>query len=918
MFTLTSASARSAVCFAALAAVLAVPVAPRHAAAAAAPTTPTFMLSWGVPGISGGQFAGPAAVAVDAFGNVYVADTGNHRVQKFDVQGHFLLSWGGFGNAPSKFNNPTGIAVDVSGNIYVVDQGNFKVKEYTNTGSLLHQWGSPGTGSGQFTGAVGIAVDNAGNFYVSDAADRIQKFSSNGTFVLQWGTTGSGAGQLSAPAGLATDDQGNVYVADQGNHRVQKFNGTGAFLAQWGSIGSGAGQLDQPHGVAVDALGNVYVAELGNDRIQKFAADGTSLTRWGFLGNNVGTFDQPSGVSVDAAGNVFVADAANARVQKFSGAGVPNFLAAPAFSLNIGSSGSGDGQFNTPTAVATDAAGGVFVTDAINCRVQKFSGLGVYSLRFGTSGSAPGQLFGPSGIALDPFGNVFVTNLDNRIAKFTVAGAYVTQWGSAGAGAGQFSNPYGIAVDPSGNVYVADTNNHRVQKFSNTGTFLAQWGSVGTGDGQFTAPRGVAADRAGNIYVTDNTARVQKFTSSGTFLAQWTFAPAPLNAFSAVAVDALGDVYVTNAGPSASVEKYTPEGTPVAQWGSYGTGSGQFAPPWGLSVDATGNVNVADNGGARVVKFTTPPALKYVADVGNDQGRQVRLTFKGASQDAPSNGGITSYAIYRRVEPLLGASSSTPAAPSSADLAGWDYVGSQPAAGDAEYSMVVPTLADANPSSTWYSAYLVRALAADGITHFDSFADYGYSIDNLSPPAPSPVAAAYAGSATHLHWGVSGAADFATFRLYKGGIADFSPAPATLLAATTDTGYVDAGPAGNWYKVSAVDFNGNESPYAAFQHLETTAVGPQPSAVFALDGVRPNPAVGRTLNVSFSLPAARRARLELLDVMGRLVASADVGAMGAGGHVVDLAAGRPLAPGLYLVRLTQGGEARTARVVVTR
>ncbi len=893
--------------------------------AGTAPTTPTFMLTWGTPGSAGGQFTAPGALAVDAAGNVYVADTGNDRIQKFDGQGHYLTSWGSFGTGPAKFDNPTGIAVDAYDNVFVVDQGNSRVKSFTSDGVLTHQWGSPGTGAGQFSTPVGIAADAAGNVYVSDGANRIQKFTGNGDYILEWGAAGTGDGQFDGPAGIAVDGAGCIYVADGSNDRIQKFSDTGGYLAQWGASGAGAGQLDAPFGIGVDALGHVYVAELGNHRIQKFTADGVSLTMWGTLGSYIGAFDLPSGVALDASGNVFVVEINNARVQKFSGAGMGPQQAAPAFALNFGSAGSGNGQLNAPSAVTTDASGWVYVADPFNSRVQKFSGNGVYSFKFGSAGAGPGQLGFLNGVAVDAFGNIYVTCSDHRVEKFDATGAFILQWGTAGAGAGQFNIPFGIAVTAGGDVYVTDSGNDRVQKFTSTGGFVAQWGSLGAGTGQFTAPRGIAVDRAGNVYVTDGNARVQKFTSGGTFLTQWAINNSPAYSVSNVAVDAAGDVYIANGGTNSSIQKFKSDGTSITTWGAYGTGNGQFAPAYGVAVDVTGNVYVVDYNGNRVVKFVTAPAILLVSDVGNDQGRQTRLRIRGASADAPANGGVTGYAVYRGVEPLpaaagafdAGAASAFPVDPAAVQLAGWDYLGTQPAAGDPEYSMVVPTLADANATSTFYTRYLVRALTADPLTHYDSFPEYGYSIDNLSPPAPTPFAVAYAAGVAHLHWGVSSAADFATFRLYRGADAGFIPGSASLVASLTDTGYVDPAPAGNYYKLSAVDLNGNESAFALAGPEQTAAVDPSLPAGLALDALRPNPTAGRNLSVSFSLPVAGTARLELLDLMGRLVVRREVGTLGIGRHVVDLATGRRLPPGLYLVRLSQNRQARVARVVVT-
>ncbi len=300
--------------------------------------TPCFITAWGSSGSGNGQFKYPAFLAIDSSGNVYVADEGNNRIEKFSSTGTYITQWGGTGSGNGQFDGPVGVAVDSSGNVYVSDLVNDRIEVFNNTGAYITQWGTAGSGNGQFNDPQGVAVDGSGDVYVADYVNnRIEEFNNTGTYITQWGTAGSGNGQFSGPDGIAIDSSGNVYVTDYGNYRVQEFNSIGTYITRLGSEGTNPGQFSITQDAAIDSSGNVYVTEWNSNRIDEFSSTGTYITRWGSGGSGNGQFNGPSGIAVSSSGNVYVADTNNNRIQEFGACAspTPTLSATPSITPTI-------------------------------------------------------------------------------------------------------------------------------------------------------------------------------------------------------------------------------------------------------------------------------------------------------------------------------------------------------------------------------------------------------------------------------------------------------------------------------------------------------------------------------------------------------------------------------------------------------
>lgn len=281
------------------------------------------------------QFNAPRDIAFAPDGTFYVSDSGNHRILHLDQDGNLLHVWGAFGatdfntgmEAPSgSFNEPWGLAVSPDGSVYVADTWNHRIQKFNSEGKWITMWGQFGAAESNyhFWGPRDVAVDDQGRVYITDTGNkRVVIFDENGTALTSIGGAGLGMGQFDEPVGIAVDNRGYLYVADTWNERIQVLIPDGDSLTYtnnrtWDIHGWFGDSLDNKPFLTVDDSYNVYVSDPIMARILRFDEHGNFLQAWGGFGTGLSELGVAGGLSVDDQGRVWVADSRNNRLMVFA------------------------------------------------------------------------------------------------------------------------------------------------------------------------------------------------------------------------------------------------------------------------------------------------------------------------------------------------------------------------------------------------------------------------------------------------------------------------------------------------------------------------------------------------------------------------------------------------------------------------
>jgi len=537
----------------------------------------------------------PQGIAVDAAGNLYVSDTLDQRVRI--VSGGVINPFAGNGGfcrnstatcgdghpaTLANLHKPQQITVDASGNVYIADTADHKIRIVDSTGTINTVAGSGAQGLGGDGGSataallnlpVGVSIDGAGNVLIADTGNQRVRIVSGGVIqTLAGGGNGGDGGAatsalLAGPYGVAEDSAGNLYIADQGNNRIRKLSGgTITTVAGTGIVGytgdNGSAltaTLNAPSAVAVDASGNIFIGDNGNAVVRRVDALSGVITTVAGNGNSCfptntscgdggpatsANLTSPQNIALDANGNLYIADYFAFKVRKVAAS---TQIISTIAGIGI-AGGSGDGgaatlaRLNHPSGVGLDSAGNLYISDQYNNKIRSINSAGIittYALNgntclCGDGGPAlQGSMWNPLEISVDPSANVFIgggnANVVQRVDAATktwgtVAGVASQPAIGAFSGDGgpatlaRLSN-FGLVVDASSNLYIADQGNDRIRLVHLTPAATVQTQPVNFGNTPLntkSAPVAVKLTSTGGVDLSVNSVSITG-TSAGNF-----------------------------------------------------------------------------------------------------------------------------------------------------------------------------------------------------------------------------------------------------------------------------------------------------------------------------------------------------------------------------------------------------------------
>jgi sugar lactone lactonase YvrE len=584
----------------------------------------------------------PNGLAIDALGNLYIADSASHRVRCVSAKTGIITTIAGTGqpgysgdNAPAtaaRLNFPESVALDAGGNLFIADTGNYRIRRVdiiTGKISTVAGGGDPPNPPGDnllateasLAGTGGIALDAEGNLFIADTGNhRIRKVDARTKKI----TTVAGDGRagyfgdngpavlasLNEPLGITLDPEGNLFIADNGNRRVRRVNANSQIISTVAGNGeksfSGDGTPATstslgPQCLALDTGGNLFIADIENNRVRRLNAGSQTITTIAgggappdYLGDNrpatEASLDFIHGIVIDAAGNLFIADTGNERVRKVAAAtGLINTFAGSSRERFAGDNGPATAAtLNGPLASALDARGNLYIADAENNRVRKVDGV------------------------------------SGRITTFAGTGETTYSGDGELATSAALVRPAAIAFDANENVYIAASGNHNIRRVDTITRIIRT--VAGTGDegysgdngpamsAQLNAPQGIAFDTIGRLFIADTLNNCIRRIDSGQIIT--TIAAGSLNRPSALAFDASDNLYIADTGNHRirRIDARTQEITTIAGNGQEGfeddvaATRATLASPVGLALDGVGNLFIAD-GNNRIRRVHLPTGI---------------------------------------------------------------------------------------------------------------------------------------------------------------------------------------------------------------------------------------------------------------------------------------------------------------------